>query len=61
MLFPHLEGQEVLIKPVYTNAFALSTNLQSAHARDEGKIHSDEFLMKGSACLVTWSTSAMHF
>lgn len=61
MLFPHLEGQEVLIKPVYTNAFALSTNLRSARGRAEGKIHSNEYLMQGSARLVTWSVSATHF
>lgn len=53
MLFPHLEGQEVIIKPAYMNTFALSTNLLSAHGHSEGKIHSNEYLMKGSGCLVT--------
>lgn len=61
MLFPRLEGQEALIKPVYTHAFAFSTSLRSARGRAEGQIHSNEYLMQGSACLVTWSVSATHF
>lgn len=61
MLFPHLEGQEVLIKRVYTNTFTLSADLPSACGRAEEKIHSNEYLMKGSACLVARSTSATCF
>lgn len=61
VLFPHLEGREVLIKPVHMNTFTLSTNLLDANGNSEEKIYSNEYLMRGSACLLTGGASTILF